>query len=436
MRSSVRHSLTAVAVTVALVVAANPGFADSKDDLQRKKDGLTGQLGQAQQSYDQSSKAFADAQAKLQASQADLAAAQGKLSEVRGQLAVAQARDEAMQAELARSETKLKKAQDELADGEAKLKASSVAVEQFAVQNVTEGDPGLRAFGDLLRGESPTDFADKATLRDSIGDAQVATMQKLDAQRVLLNLNREKVQALRDAVKVKRDEAAANLATMQSLEADAAAQADSVGQLVQANQANAAEADRIRAEDAAQVAALEAERVRTEQQLAAIVAEELRKAREAAAQQGGGSGGGGGSSGGGGGGSSDSGALSRPVSGSITSPYGMRVHPVTGVYKLHDGTDFRAACGTPIKAAADGTVIQQYYNGGYGNRVIVNHGVIDGKSIITTYNHLSRYAVSVGTRVSRGQVIGYVGTTGLSTGCHLHFMVLVNGNTTNPAAWL
>jgi murein DD-endopeptidase MepM/ murein hydrolase activator NlpD len=130
------------------------------------------------------------------------------------------------------------------------------------------------------------------------------------------------------------------------------------------------------------------------------------------------------------------GTLSRPVNGPITSPYGMRVHPITHVYKLHDGTDFGASCGTPIRAAASGTILSQYYNGAYGNRIILNNGTMRGVNVVTTYNHLSRYAKRAGTHVSRGEVIGYVGTTGYSTGCHLHFMVLVNGQTTNPANWL
>ena len=114
----------------------------------------------------------------------------------------------------------------------------------------------------------------------------------------------------------------------------------------------------------------------------------------------------------------------------------MRVHPVTGVYKLHDGTDFGVGCGTPIHAAASGTIIQQYYNAGYGNRVILANGIKRGQSIVTTYNHLSGFARSAGARVSRGEVIGYVGSTGYSPGCHLHFMVIANGVTVNPMGWL
>ena len=141
-------------------------------------------------------------------------------------------------------------------------------------------------------------------------------------------------------------------------------------------------------------------------------------------------------SGGAGAGGDGGGTLSRPVGGPVTSPYGMRRHPITGVYKLHDGTDFSAGCGTPIRAAAAGTIIEQYYNGGYGNRVIINNGIKRGASVVTTYNHLSRYAKGRGAHVSRGEVIGYVGSTGYSTGCHLHFMVIANGRTTNPMGWL
>src|SRR5690606_21869800 len=164
--------------------------------------------------------------------------------------------------------------------------------------------------------------------------------------------------------------------------------------------------------------------------------EAARKAAERERKKKAGGGGGGGKDNGGGTTGDSGAALSRPVSGPITSPYGMRRHPITGVYKLHDGTDFGVGCGTPIRAAAAGTVVAQYYNGGYGNRVILNNGVKRGVSVITTYNHLSRYAVGTGTKVKRGQVIGYVGSTGYSTGCHLHFMVLVNGKTTNPMHWL
>lgn len=145
---------------------------------------------------------------------------------------------------------------------------------------------------------------------------------------------------------------------------------------------------------------------------------------------------------GGGGGSTDSpppsgnGVFQYPSSARITSPYGMRVHPVTGVYKLHSGTDFGASCGSPVYAAYPGTVESTGYEGAYGNRIEVSHGDIDGMDVTTTYNHLSAFSSSPGQSVAAGDLIGRVGTTGSSTGCHLHFEVLVNGDFTDPMGWL
>jgi murein DD-endopeptidase MepM/ murein hydrolase activator NlpD len=120
----------------------------------------------------------------------------------------------------------------------------------------------------------------------------------------------------------------------------------------------------------------------------------------------------------------------------VTSPYGMRLHPILHYWKLHDGTDFGAGCGTAVYAAATGTVVSAYYDNAYGNRLTISHGPVDGVGLSTSYNHLSSYVVGDGDRVGRGDLIGYVGTTGWSTGCHLHFMVYENGSTVDPMTWL
>lgn len=130
------------------------------------------------------------------------------------------------------------------------------------------------------------------------------------------------------------------------------------------------------------------------------------------------------------------GRLAMPVRGPVTSPYGMRLHPILGVWKLHDGTDFGVGCGTPVRAAEDGTVAATYADAAYGNRVIIDHGQIAGHEVATTYNHLTSWAVSSGQQVRRGDVVGYVGSTGYSTACHLHFMVEVDGSTVDPETWL
>jgi murein DD-endopeptidase MepM/ murein hydrolase activator NlpD len=121
-----------------------------------------------------------------------------------------------------------------------------------------------------------------------------------------------------------------------------------------------------------------------------------------------------------------------PVSGTITSPFGTRRHPVFGDMRFHGGIDIGAAHGTTVVAADSGSVIISSYNSSYGNYVVISHG----NGITTLYAHLSTRSVSVGDSVSRGQQIGRVGSTGVSTGPHLHFEVSVNGTRVNPRSYL
>jgi murein DD-endopeptidase MepM/ murein hydrolase activator NlpD len=113
----------------------------------------------------------------------------------------------------------------------------------------------------------------------------------------------------------------------------------------------------------------------------------------------------------------------------------MRFHPILHYWKLHDGTDFGAGCGTPIRAPYPGRVAERYYNAGYGNRLMIDHGFVDGRYVTTGYNHAIGYTVHVGEHVQEGEIIGYVGTTGFSTGCHLHLMVWLDGRVVNPMTW-
>ncbi len=127
------------------------------------------------------------------------------------------------------------------------------------------------------------------------------------------------------------------------------------------------------------------------------------------------------------------GELYWPVPGHhrITSPFGYRIHPILKYRKLHTGVDIGAPNGTPVVSAGSGTVIASRFMSGYGNCIMIDHG---GK--VTVYAHLSSRAVSPGQSVSAGETIGYVGSTGMSTGAHLHFEVRVNGAVQNPLNYL
>lgn len=116
----------------------------------------------------------------------------------------------------------------------------------------------------------------------------------------------------------------------------------------------------------------------------------------------------------------------------ISSPYGYRIHPITGTRKLHTGIDYAAPYGTAIYAAEDGVVLTSGWINGYGYTVTINHG----SGYVTLYAHCSKLLVSAGQSVKKGHTIAKVGSTGNSTGNHLHFEVKVNGSTVNPAGYL
>ncbi|MGZ3119475.1 M23 family metallopeptidase [Streptomyces sp. H62] len=120
----------------------------------------------------------------------------------------------------------------------------------------------------------------------------------------------------------------------------------------------------------------------------------------------------------------------------VTSPYGSREHPLTGVTRLHTGVDLAAPQGARVVAARRGHVVFAAYTKAYGNRVVVDHGTIEGKRLETTYSHLSSLDTAVGRTVEAGTLIGRVGSTGLSTGPHLHFEVVLDGYYTDPRPWL
>jgi len=127
-------------------------------------------------------------------------------------------------------------------------------------------------------------------------------------------------------------------------------------------------------------------------------------------------------------GGESSATMRLPVSGRVTSGFGERFHPILGYARMHKGVDLAASYGSPITAAGPGKVVAAGWAGGYGREVVIAHG--DG--VQSRYGHMSRLAAYPGEMVRQGQVIGYVGSSGLSTGPHVHYEVLKNGRPVNP----
>lgn len=127
-----------------------------------------------------------------------------------------------------------------------------------------------------------------------------------------------------------------------------------------------------------------------------------------------------------------SGALSAPLQASISSPFGWRKHPIFGIKRFHTGIDLAGPNHATVRAADSGNVLYTGWYGGYGKVVIISHG----KGMATLYAHLSRTATTIGSNIAKGDIIGYEGTTGFSTGPHLHFEVRIDGKPNNPVQYL
>jgi murein DD-endopeptidase MepM/ murein hydrolase activator NlpD len=127
-----------------------------------------------------------------------------------------------------------------------------------------------------------------------------------------------------------------------------------------------------------------------------------------------------------------------PTKGGVGSVFGMRLHPILHYYRMHDGDDIGGTCGQPIWAAQSGTVTKAElgYNGGSGNNVWIDNGDINGVNVASGYLHMKSFTVKVGQYVNKGDVIGYVGNTGLSTACHLHFSIKKDGRQSNPMEYI
>jgi murein DD-endopeptidase MepM/ murein hydrolase activator NlpD len=414
-------------------------WAADEDELKHRRSQVSRQLRSAEADLGHSSRELAQAARRLERAQGRLDAAEAYLARTRVALDKAIAYDAVMQQRLDEARARLAEARAELAEGRRAVARQRHRLAGFAAESFQSSDNRFLELRVFLRSQTPESLTTQMDAVDSISNKQQASFARMQASEVLLKVDEEEVEAAKRVVAAERAEAAANLREKTELEAQAEAAEAQVSRLVDARAAAEEQAEDAKAADLAEVQQLESEREQIEDRLQEIAerraarlarararaaaAEAARQAAAAAAQA-----------------RRQAAAVVEglvwPVNSYITSSYGMRFHPILHYYKLHDGTDFGAACGTPIRAADSGRVLSAYYSTGYGNQVLIDHGIERGVSLSTSYNHLSRYAVSSGEHVSRGEIIGFVGSTGYSTGCHLHFMVYENGGTVDPMRWL
>ncbi|WP_084129473.1 M23 family metallopeptidase [Demequina sp. NBRC 110055] len=433
---------------------AESGIADTNADreaAQERADELASALENTDAKIVEASQELEALEAQIEPLEAALAEAKEAVEAaiveqgiVADKLAAAEAQDEAITAQIAEDEDRVQELQSRVA---------AIARESY------KGGSAEASLGIVFGATDEDEFVNEFTAQQSAARVQASTLAELD-EIAAVNRNRgARQEAVREYITELKAQADALVIERQEKEAAAeAAKADLDAKLAEAQEvkdylesqrqtyvAQQAENDALQAQLRDQVAALfaakkaaqegldaaEAGKADAEDAKAAAEAEAARKAAEEAAKNGGSTSGGSSS------GPSASGYFAYPTkSVYITSSYGMRYHPIYHYWRLHAGTDFRAYCGTPIYASAGGTVEWAKTVGGFGNQVMIDHGVVGGDYVMSSYNHLTRFAVSSGQRVSRGQLVGYSGNTGSSTACHLHFEMYVNGSTVNPMSML
>ena len=394
-------------------------------------------------------------EAKIPVAQADLDVANGKVeSTLRAQqllaqrLADAKAQEKALEGQVAKGATQVVQAHDDVA---------------AMARRAMRGDGAITSLGVVTGAQSTQQFVDDYALAKTVSRTQSRELRSLQDTEALAKNRSVRLEAVRQQVadlkaqadekvkeaKAAQEAAAQRKAALEDLQAQQKTKAAAVEKEKKSAQASLDQNEQDTATAQQQVATIAAQiKHRNAVRAAAEKKRQEEAAKKRAAERkkhgsssGGGSSGGGGSSSGGGssGGSSNvaAGRLAWPVDNTyVTSSYGMRLHPILHVWRLHSGVDLHAPCGVPIKAAASGTVVYAGWLGGYGNRVIVDNGAYGSRELFTTYNHMVNFVVRDGQHVSQGQVVGHAGTYGLSTGCHLHFEVMLDGSFTNPMPFL
>ncbi|MEO5653875.1 MAG: peptidoglycan DD-metalloendopeptidase family protein [Marmoricola sp.] len=397
---------------VAVTALASAAHADLRDRQHKVRD----QIGSAQGDLQESSKELTQAAGALRRAQARLQVAQNKLAVAQGKVDTAARKDAEMQVRLQAAEHDLAVARTKLEVAKAQMVEQRRQIGELAANNYANGDPALMGLSVILNSQDVGELTSQMNTVDSLMDRQSGTLERLTAARLRLTAREAKVEQMTATVAVQRKAAAVNLVRTQALEQAAAKVRSQVASAVADDRAARAAATRARAADAVKLRQLKAQ----ESSIKKLI---LKRARAQKKSSGGYSG-------------SSGGFLSRPVPGEVTSPYGWRTHPIYGYWGLHDGTDFRAYCGTPMRAVASGTVIARQWSDVYGNRLYLDLGRVNGRNMTAVYNHATSYKASVGERVSRGEVLGWSGTTGWSTACHLHFTVLVDGNPVDPMNYM
>ena len=395
MRQYTFKTRLVAALLSGVVLCGTPAYIMAEDE------DLTNQLDSIQQQVNQQNAAKADAETVIGSVSEQLRQIEGQLRQATAELGTIKEQRVAVENDITLNERQLAEAQKRLEGRE--------SVFYKRVRDIYIN--GRLSYLDVVIGSKDfSDFANRLEVLKRIIDSDITLINEIKKERSEIEAHKQKLEA--DRAKLVELEKAA-LAKQAEIE-QKKAERNVVLQKAQNDRATAMQAIEELNASSAQVSAMLKER------------QAARAAAAAAAAQ---------SSGGQG--ASDNwvqgtGQLGWPVSGEITSPYGYRVHPIWGTTIYHSGIDIGVDEGTPVHAADGGVVVWSGWMGGYGYAVVIDHG----NGLSTLYGHNSELAVDEGQSVAKGQVISYAGSTGNSTGPHVHFEVRANGDPVDPMGYL
>lgn len=397
-----RWVLLVAAVTVGLVLASAVAHADPADDKDRADRELASAeaaLEGATQRARDAVAALTDAKEKLPGAREASAVAQGVLAAAR--VTASAATEKAATAQRVFDEASVRAREADAAVDEAR-DALGTSISQ-SYQGL-----GVVAFSSILNAGGPEEFVDRMTYMGQLADNQRTAVDAVVQARQSARMRQNETLVAKDAADATKAAADTAMASAAGAAEEAGARETELNRLIR------------RRDDAVRVAEEERDGVMARYEAAERESERIEGVLRSAAHDDRGASGAG------------DGEFLMPVNGWKSSDFGMRYDPYYNVWQLHAGMDLAADGGTPIHAAASGKVVQAGWNGGYGNYTCIYHG----GGVSTCYAHQSHIGVSVGDAVDRGDYIGDVGTTGASTGNHLHFEVRVDGRPVDPVSRL
>ena len=398
MRQYTFKTRLVAALLSGVVLCGTPAYIMAEDE------DLTNQLDSIQQQVNQQNAAKADAETVIGSVSEQLRQIEEQLRQATAELGTIKEQRVAVENDITLNERQLAEAQKRLEGRE--------SVFYKRVRDIYIN--GRLSYLDVVIGSKDfSDFANRLEVLKRIIDSDIILINEIKKERADIEAHKQKLEADRAKLVELEKSALAKQAEIEQKKAER----NVVLQKAQNDRATAMQAIEELNASSAQVSAMLKERQAARAAAAAAAA--------AAAQSSGGQG------------ASDNwvqgtGQLGWPVSGEITSPYGYRVHPIWGTTIYHSGIDIGVDEGTPVHAADGGVVVWSGWMGGYGYAVVIDHG----NGLSTLYGHNSELAVDEGQSVAKGQVISYAGSTGNSTGPHVHFEVRVNGDPVDPMGYL